>query len=149
MDIFIMGLSAKMVMSVVMWSLVQFTPGAYADPAGPGVGFLGPLVLAMLVTEVASNLIFISIIAFFSKISDPSIGASYMTLLNTLTNLGSKWITSLSLYLLPKRTFYTCEAAGVSDGAGAGRAALPYTCTAHEMAVCTEHGGSCVIALVS
>jgi hypothetical protein len=46
-------------------------------------------------------------------------------------------------------TFYMCEAAGgAGAGAGVERATLPYTCTAHEMAVCTEHGGSCVIALV-
>jgi PAT family acetyl-CoA transporter-like MFS transporter 1 len=29
--------------------------------------------------------------AFFAKISDPAIGGTYMTLLNTIANLGSKW----------------------------------------------------------
>lgn len=50
--------------------------------------------------EFASNLMFVSQMAFFAKISDPLFGGTYMTLLNTLANLGSKWPPSLALYLL-------------------------------------------------
>lgn len=152
METFIGGLTLKMLLSGVLWVMVQNTSAAYADENGPGMGFLLPLVVAMLAIEVASNLVFISIIAFFSKISDPSIGASYMTLLNTLTNLGSKWITSLSLYLLPKMTFYACEIGTGAQSQVEGepaRTLLPYMCTAHDSAKCVEHGGTCVIELVS
>jgi hypothetical protein len=155
MEMFIAGLTVKMLLSGVLWVMVQNTTAAYANPdpdAGPGMAFLLPLVVAMLTIEVASNVVFISIIAFFSKISDPSIGGSYMTLLNTLTNLGSKWITSLSLYLLPKMTFYACE---VSTTAGQemlegepSKLPLPYACSAHDDTQCVQHGGSCVIELV-
>ena len=31
---------------------------------------------------------FVSIMAFFAQVSDPAVGGTYMTLLNTLTNLG-------------------------------------------------------------
>jgi PAT family acetyl-CoA transporter-like MFS transporter 1 len=154
MEMFIAGLTVKMLLSGVLWVMVQNTTAAYANPdpdAGPGMAFLLPLVVAMLTIEVASNVVFISIIAFFSKISDPSIGGSYMTLLNTLTNLGSKWITSLSLYLLPKMTFYACE---VSTTAGQemlegepSKLPLPYACSAHDDTQCVQHGGSCVIEL--
>lgn len=145
METFLGGLALKIVMSVVMWGLVQFTPAAYADPDGPSKNFLIPLVLAMLVMEVAGNVVFISIIAFFSKISDPSIGASYMTLLNTLTNLGSKWITSLSLYLLPQMTWYACKGA-VAENPGD----VPlFTCSELDTAQCTKHGGTCEIELVN
>lgn len=153
METFIAGLTLKMFMSVVLWGMVQYTSSAYADPEqGPSLHFLVPLVAAMLVIEVAGNLVFISIIAFFSKISDPSIGASYMTLLNTLTNLGSKWITSLSLYLLPQMTFYVCESgaphAEGGEGGPATRLLLPHTCSAHDSSHCAAHGGTCVIELV-
>lgn len=33
---------------------------------------------------------YVSLMAFFSQVSDPKIGGTYMTLLNTLTNLGKK-----------------------------------------------------------
>ena len=36
---------------------------------------------------------FVSQMAFFAKVSDPKIGGTYMTLLNTLSNLGrSVWV---------------------------------------------------------
>ena len=45
---------------------------------------------------------------FFAKISDPLIGGTYMTFLNTVSNLGSKWPNFLSLWLLPKMTLSSC-----------------------------------------
>ena len=33
---------------------------------------------------------FVSIMAFFAQVSDPAVGGTYMTLLNTITNLGGK-----------------------------------------------------------
>ena len=151
MEVFITGLALKMVMSVVLWTMVQYTASAYddVDESGPHLSFLAPLVVSMLITEVASNLVFISMIAFFSKISDPSIGASYMTPLNTLTNLGSKWITSLSLYLLPKMTFYTCEIVFKQDNGVETVQPLDYTCSSSGVSPCTKHGGACAIDLVS
>jgi MFS transporter, PAT family, solute carrier family 33 (acetyl-CoA transportor), member 1 len=47
--------------------------------------------------------------SFFAQISDPAIGGTYMTLLNTIANLGSKWPTSISLALLDYMTFRTCK----------------------------------------
>ncbi|KAH8043905.1 acetyl-CoA transmembrane transporter [Aureococcus anophagefferens] len=35
--------------------------------------------------------------AFFARVSDPSFGGTYMTLLNTIANLGGKWPPSLAL----------------------------------------------------
>ncbi len=41
---------------------------------------------------------FVSQMAFFAKVSDPKIGGTYMTLLNTLANLGSSWMSTTVLY---------------------------------------------------
>jgi PAT family acetyl-CoA transporter-like MFS transporter 1 len=43
---------------------------------------------------------FVSIMAFFARVSDPAVGGTYMTLLNTLTNLGGNWPATLALWLL-------------------------------------------------
>ena len=53
--------------------------------------------------------------SFFAKISDPAIGGTYMTLLNTVTNLGSKWPNALALYLLPKLTLAQCLPKGLDS----------------------------------
>jgi hypothetical protein len=71
-----------------------------------------------------------------SQISDPSIGGTYMTLLNTVANLGSKWPTSLSLFFLDAMTIKQCmlpptstdnsggygdDESAAASGAGVGR----------------------------
>ena len=40
--------------------------------------------------ELAANMMFVSVMSFNAKISDPSIGGTYMTYLNTISNLGTK-----------------------------------------------------------
>lgn len=47
--------------------------------------------------------------AFFAKISDSSVGGTYMTLLNTVTNLGGNWPGILALYFVDPLTWKQCE----------------------------------------
>ena len=51
---------------------------------------------------------FVSGMAFNAKISDPLIGGTYMTLLNTVSNLGGVWPSSLSLWAVDGLTWKTC-----------------------------------------
>lgn len=60
-------------------------------PGGSGAKFMTWIITAVTLHEVASNCMFVAQMAFFSRVSDPSIGGSYMTLLNTIANLGGKW----------------------------------------------------------
>ncbi|CAF1378873.1 unnamed protein product [Adineta ricciae] len=52
---------------------------------------------------------FVSQMAFFAKVSDPKIGGTYMTLLNTLSNLGSSWVSTGVLYSADFLTWKTCS----------------------------------------
>ena len=40
---------------------------------------------------VASASMFVSQMAFYNRVSDPKIGGTYMTMLNTISNLGGQW----------------------------------------------------------
>lgn len=55
---------------------------------------------------------FVSMMAFNAQISDPKIGGTYMTLLNTLNNLGGNWPVTLILSLTDYFTFKNCVAKG-------------------------------------
>lgn len=46
--------------------------------------------------------------AYFSKISDPRFGGTYLTLLNTVYNLGSRWPQSLALTFVEPLTWRKC-----------------------------------------
>jgi len=46
--------------------------------------------------------------AFNAKISDPEIGGTYMTLLNTVTNLGGNWPATIALYFVDRLSVFNC-----------------------------------------
>ena len=105
LNVFMVGVYLKLFTSACMWFVVGSAKQAYRDPnVEPGFSFFAPLIVTMMLHEVAGTLMFVSIMSFHSKVSDPSIGGTYMTLLNTLSNLGAKWPTSTALWLLPKLT---------------------------------------------
>ena len=63
--------------------------------------------------QVFAYSMFVSTMAFHAKVSDPTIGGTYMTLLNTITNLAGTWISTLALWLVDNVSFKDCE--GVTD----------------------------------
>ncbi|CDJ70560.1 acetyl-CoA transporter, putative [Eimeria necatrix] len=57
--------------------------------------------------------------AFFARVSDPRIGGSYMTFLNTMANIGSqvsRWPRAVSLWLMDPLTRRDCTGVNVSAG---------------------------------
>lgn len=51
---------------------------------------------------------FVALLAFFSRISDPRFGGTYITLLNTITNLGCTWTSTVALGMIDLLTFRVC-----------------------------------------
>lgn len=112
---------------------------------------------------------YVACMAFHAKVSDPLIGGTYMTLLNTVTNLGGNWPSTVALWLVDPLTSKECrgavgqscgsaEAAAVSEAAsrlgGAGGppqhvvsrldlTLLLLPC----LQVCVSEGGACVTTL--
>jgi len=58
--------------------------------------YVGVIALFVLL-RLAANVMFVAQMAFFNRIADPAIGGTYMTMLNTVTNLGGMWPGPLSL----------------------------------------------------
>lgn len=52
---------------------------------------------------------FVAVMAFHAKISDSTVGGTYMTLLNTCTNLGGNWPAILALYFVDPLSWKQCE----------------------------------------
>ncbi|CCE65003.1 hypothetical protein TPHA_0J01820 [Tetrapisispora phaffii CBS 4417] len=51
---------------------------------------------------------FVGISSFHTRVSDPLLGGTYMTLLNTLSNFGGTWPRFLILWCINKFTIYKC-----------------------------------------
>lgn len=116
LDIFWKGLLLKLCSTTLVWILFELLASSSilidetrTNHYPPFPLYVFTFAAVMIFNEFASNLIFNSQMAFFSKIADPSIGGTYMTLLNTVANLGSKWPNFLSLYLLPSSSTSYCH----------------------------------------
>merc|ERR1719198_1215027 len=56
------------------------------------------IVFAFVVGQAAiSQAMFVAHMSFFAKVSDPAIGGTYMTFLNTVHNLGNMWASTFCL----------------------------------------------------
>ena len=88
---------------------------------------------------------FVSIMAFFAKVSDPAVGGTYMTLLNTVTNLGGNWPSTLALWLVDPLTSKECRP-GTNMTEGVDITANLCASTA-ESEACAGAGGSCYTLL--
>jgi PAT family acetyl-CoA transporter-like MFS transporter 1 len=71
-----------------------------------------------LIGTFASNLMFVSQMALFARVSDPAIGGTYMTLLNTVANLGTKWPQTVSMFLVDPLTIKDCVDVAVTTVEG-------------------------------
>ncbi|CCF59259.1 hypothetical protein KAFR_0G02250 [Kazachstania africana CBS 2517] len=121
----------KRITSVLVGDAGVLTPWLY--------GFLGKLVAAMLGSYVLkmypednkittsyfllvivqhllgsfmSTVQFVGISAFHTRIADPILGGTYMTLLNTLSNLGGTWPKIFIMSMISKLTTYECHITG-------------------------------------
>jgi len=71
--------------------------------------FLWVVVLNILYHFASDVLMFVSMGAYFARISDENIGGTYLTLLNTLQNLGGTWPKLLALFFVDRLTWKHCE----------------------------------------
>ncbi|XP_005088825.1 acetyl-coenzyme A transporter 1 [Aplysia californica] len=110
---------------IVYWAVVtQVTPGEF-----PWYFYVVAL-LAYGIQQVAVYCMFVSQMAFHAKISDPSIGGTYMTLLNTVANFGGNWPSTVALWLVDYTTWKSCTTGGECT-------------TKADLTSCEAAGGSC------
>jgi PAT family acetyl-CoA transporter-like MFS transporter 1 len=133
--IFSIGYAMKLITTLLGYIMLQHCKHVFALSEDPPLSFYAFLTTLMVVNEVAGQLMSVSSMFFSAKVSDPSIGGTYMTLLNTLSNLGSKWPNALSLWLLPKMTMSSCLSKS--------NEVLAFDCV--HSSQCMHNGGHCII----
>jgi hypothetical protein len=121
------------------------TAAVWAFPAGAAALSDAPWAFAALAalgaaTSFASTLMFTALGDFYNRISDPSMGGAYLTLLNTLANVGVV-VPKLGVFaLMDALTARRCV------GGGAAAACGPASAGGTADGACLEAGGSCVVA---
>ncbi|KAI8817124.1 acetyl-coenzyme A transporter 1-domain-containing protein [Fimicolochytrium jonesii] len=107
---------------------------------GASGGYFFVVMAATVLSSFTSTVQFVGMGSFFTKISDPLIGGTYMTLLNTLSNLGGTWPRYFVLESVELLTTSHCES---SKDAAWG---VDQSCsTDTQKAACKDLGGTCVV----
>lgn len=131
MDVFLRAMPFRLMLGLlyafIVWlsSQVQETKGNFPTY------FYALILCSYAIHQVALYSMFVSQMAFHAKISDPAIGGTYMTLLNTLANLGGNWPATVALWLVEGLTWKSCNG-------GPGQCS-----STAESKACTSAGGSC------
>ena len=138
MGAFLAAYPLRLAVGVATAAVVASSPTRGA----PRWGFELAVLLVLAAGKVASQAQFVAQMAFFARVSDPAIGGTAMTLLNTVANLASMWPSSLVLFAAGPLTRRACVA--VAGGAVLGGEAG--TCKGGGAAakeLCTAAGGRC------
>lgn len=101
--------------AAIIWAAPKLIPSSGVAPAYIYIVFMCNDIMYSLFTVSMQY----GMAVFFLKISDPMVGATYVTLLNTIINWGSTWPYTLALYFVEYLTWRDCGAiAGVANGNG-------------------------------
>ncbi|TFK57682.1 hypothetical protein OE88DRAFT_1619970 [Heliocybe sulcata] len=121
--------------------IVYWFPNPPISPA-----FFVFLVVHTVLQSFSSTIQFVGISAFHTRISDPLIGGTYMTLLNTFTNLGGTWPRYFVLKGVDMFTVATCRVQEAGEElALKGTFHFTAECVSEQgKARCADVGGECI-----
>ncbi|KDR85273.1 hypothetical protein GALMADRAFT_52530 [Galerina marginata CBS 339.88] len=112
----------------------------YWFPKAPiSMGFFVLLILHTVLSSFASTVQFVGISAFHTRVSDPLIGGTYMTLLNTFTNMGGTWPKWFVLKGIDLFSIATCKVPHAAVDIKATECVSD-----HGKALCKDINGICV-----
>ncbi|KAG8883215.1 hypothetical protein FRB98_003218 [Tulasnella sp. 332] len=140
---------AVIYMGIVYWFP---SPNVGADSDGKGGrGIPGSFFMLLIVTNVMSQFTstvqFVGMSAFHTQIADPVIGGTYMTLLNTISNLGGTWPKYFVLRGVDAFTVAHCYLEDpLTIGLGISKSTAGGECVSEAgKSLCKEQVGTCVI----
>jgi len=108
MNVWLAGYPFRLVFCLAMVLLVFITPNFELEEGGFPPHYYAMVIIILALNRVGIYAMFVAIMAFFARISDPAVGGTYMTFLNTITNLGAMWPSSFTLWFVDFLTWKKC-----------------------------------------
>ncbi|KAJ8320988.1 hypothetical protein KUTeg_002575 [Tegillarca granosa] len=109
MSVFLKAMPFRLLLGLLYAGIVYMAFHVQESPGVFPVYFYIIILASYAIHQVALYSMFVAQMAFHAKISDPSIGGTYMTLLNTLANLGGNWPSTVALWVVEGLTVKSCE----------------------------------------
>lgn len=108
MDLYLRAIPYRILLASIATLIAYATPYLISGGEVP-VYYYVLLILSYGCYQVFLYSMFVAAMAFFAKISDPAVGGTYMTFLNTLCNLGGNWPNTVVLWLVDVLTWKQCN----------------------------------------
>ena len=148
MNVWIVTYPLRLLFCLAMTAMVFIAPLVKTEDGGFPSEYYGAIITVFALNKVMSLAMWVAVIAFFARISDPIMGATYMSFFTTLNMLGTMWPKSLSLWLVDKITYKYCVASFVQNNitstAVQGEDSEWGTCNGKEEAeACEAEGHDC------
>ncbi|KAK9367934.1 acetyl-coenzyme A transporter 1-domain-containing protein [Lipomyces kononenkoae] len=116
----------------------------YFPKNGAGSFYLLLVILVHVLGSFMSTVQFVSVNAFHTQIADPAIGGTYMTTLNTVSNLGGQWPRVLVLFAVDFFTKATCVLDPALATPDQLETFVPFSCAKQaDKQRCANIGGLC------
>lgn len=115
MEVYIKAIPYRIAFAIGAMAIVWLTPFTIASDGTVPIYLYVILIINYAFYQICLYGMFVAVMAFFAKISDPTVGGTYMTLLNTVCNLGGNWPTSIVLWLVDVLTWKQCSLTGTHD----------------------------------
>ncbi|XP_050521728.1 acetyl-coenzyme A transporter 1-like isoform X2 [Daktulosphaira vitifoliae] len=109
MNVYLKSIPYRLTIGVIITILVHFTPSFINNSGHVSMFYYMLVMISFFLHQLTLYSMFVSVMAFFARISDPKIGGTNMTLLNTLTNLGTAWANTAALWMTDFLTFKQCS----------------------------------------
>jgi len=93
-------LPVKLIITLLICVFVYYVPNFRLDDGEYPTYFFFICLVTFLVNGLVDTTLSLSLMSFFSKISDEALGGTYMTFLTTLTNLGGSYPGTVALFLI-------------------------------------------------
>ncbi|CAL2031087.1 unnamed protein product [Caenorhabditis brenneri] len=140
LNIFLMAFPYRIFIGGVFAALVWWTPHFRMPDGSFEYSVYFVWITGYIFHQLATYSMFVSMMAFIAQISDPRIGGTYMTMLNTLNNLGGNWPVTVVLSVTDWFTYKDCVVKGTKD--------VLYACNTKVLAdQCSAGGDVCEVAI--
>jgi PAT family acetyl-CoA transporter-like MFS transporter 1 len=108
MNVWLYSFAPRLILGLSMAVLVYIAPLLISEDGGLPTAYYVLVIALFAIHRVFLYAMFVAIMAFFARISDPAIGGTFMTLSNTMTNLGNMWPSSFVLWFVDIITHKNC-----------------------------------------
>lgn len=99
----------RLIFSICAVLMVWRTPSMINNLGEASFALLLLLLTYNLFYDTCVNSMYLGMTAFFAKVSDPRVGGTYMTLWNTVENLGGTWPGTIALWMVDILTWQECD----------------------------------------